>query len=297
MACLLLAAALGCFLEPSATSGPAAGASVYGGVGSWVDIFAKAARRQPEQVVAALRARGVTTLYLQTSNYSHPQAVVGPGTAGRFVDTAHAAGIRVVAWYLPSLASPQRDLAHVLGALRFRTASGQRFDSVALDIEASLVHPIALRNARLLALAASLRRAAGDHYPLGAIIPSPVGMARHPSYWPGFPYTQLASVFDAFVPMAYFSYYTNTATGAYDYATRTVATIRKQTGWPDVAIQLIGGIANEISPAALSGFTRAAADCGIAGISLYAYSETSAAQWTQLDATPIGTTPSSTCAG
>jgi hypothetical protein len=97
---------------------------------------------------------GVTTLYLETSNYSHPQAVVGPGTADRFVDAAHAAGIRVVAWYLPSFASPSRDLAHVLGALRFRTASGQRFDSVALDIEASVVHPVALRNARLLALAA-----------------------------------------------------------------------------------------------------------------------------------------------
>jgi hypothetical protein len=118
--------------------------------------------------------------YLETSNYRHPQAVVGQGTAGRFVDAAYAAGIRVVAWYLPSFASPSRDLAHVLGALRFRTASGQRFDSVALDIEASVVHPVALRNARLLALAASLRRAAGAGYPLGAIIPSPVGWRGRP---------------------------------------------------------------------------------------------------------------------
>src|SRR5436305_5802133 len=187
MGCLLLIAA-GCSLAGSpARGGGTPGASVYGGLGSWVDLFASKARRDPAGVMAALRAHGVGTLYLETSNYSHPQGVVEPATVGRFVDAAHAAGIRVVAWYLPSFASPSKDLSHVLAALQFRTASGGSFDSFALDIEASVVRPIALRNARLLALAHALRGAAGTAYPLGAIIPSPVGTARHPDYSPGFP--------------------------------------------------------------------------------------------------------------
>src|SRR5436190_4166541 len=110
-------------------------------------------------------------------------------------------------------------------------------------------------------------------------------MAHHPGYWPGFPYAGLAGVFDAFVPMAYFSYYTNTAKGAYDYATHVVSAIRDESGRPDLPIQLIGGIADDISANALGGFTRAAAECGVAGISLYAFSETSAPQWTRLAAT------------
>src|SRR4051794_6636085 len=81
VACVMFAAALGGVGGTTATGGRAAGASVYEGLGSWVDIFAESARRQPEQVVAALRAHGVTTLYLETSNYSHPQAVIGPRTA------------------------------------------------------------------------------------------------------------------------------------------------------------------------------------------------------------------------
>lgn len=266
----------------------AAALDVYGGVGSWLDIFAGRPWAQPRQVAASLKAHGVRTLYLETSNYSHPAGVVYPAATARLVDAAHAAGIRVVAWYLPSFASPRADLAHALAALRFRTASGGRFDSFALDIEASLVGDVGLRNARLLSLSRAIRHAAGAGYPLGAIIPSPVGMARHPHFWPRFPYAQLAGVYDAFVPMAYFTNYVDTGPGAYAYARDVVRAIRSETGEPDVPIHLIGGSADHASNAAVDGFARAAGDCAVDGVSLYAYLQTRPSEWARLGDTPLG---------
>src|SRR5690348_14042179 len=114
---------------PSASGGEA---SVYSGIGTWVDLFASNAWDHPETVVASLRRDGVQTLYLETSNYSRPEAIVDPAAVGRFVDAAHAAGIQVVAWYLPAFASPVRDLSRALAAIRFRSPSGERFDSFAL---------------------------------------------------------------------------------------------------------------------------------------------------------------------
>lgn len=273
----------------------AAAVEIYGGLGSWLDIFAGSPWTRPRAVVAALRARGVRTFYLETSNYSQRVDVVDRAAQGRFLDAAHAAGIEVVAWYLPSFAHPVLDLRRSLAAIRFRSATGQRFDSFALDIEASVVRDVALRNRRLLALAHSLRVAVPDGYPLGAIIPSPVGMARHPHYWPRFPYAGLARSFDAFVPMAYFTNYVRSPAAAYDYARDVVRAIRAGTGDDGVPIHLIGGAASNASAAAVGGFARAASDCAVAGISLYAFPQTTAAQWSRLADSSLGGVPAAAC--
>ena len=179
--------------------------TAYAGLGTWLDIYATASWAEPKRSVAAMARDGVRTLYLQTGNYSQRVDLLHPRALGRFLDAAHAAGLRVVAWYLPSFADPAQDERRALAAIRFRSASGQRFDSFALDIEASLVKPIWLRTQRLLRLSARLRTDAGPHYALGAITPGPVGLRRHPHYWPRFPYRALARVYDAFLPMAYFT--------------------------------------------------------------------------------------------
>jgi hypothetical protein len=268
---------------------------IYGGLGSWVDIFAKRARAKPERVVASLRAHGVTTLYLETSNYSQRADIVEPWIVGRFIDAAHAAGMRVVSWYLPSFAQLVLDTRRALAALRFRSSTGQGFDSFALDIEASVVRNVALRNARLLTLARTLRAAAPPAYPLGAIVPSPVGMRRHPKYWPRFPFRSLATTFDAFLPMAYFSYYARTPAAAYIYARDVVTALRQGTGRPDVLVHIIGGIANRIRVPTLDAFIRAAQDCGVIGLSLYAFLETSPAQWSRVADAALGGVPASAC--
>ena len=277
------------------TGDPAAAADVYGGVGSWLDIFAGKPWSQPRTVVAVLKARGVRTFYLETSNYSHPAGVVYPEQTGRLLDVAHAAGIEVVAWYLPSFAHPVADARRSIAAIRFRSATGEAFDSFALDIEASVVRNVKLRNARLLALSRRIRAAAPPGYPLGAIIPSPVGMARHPHYWPGFPYAGLAETYDAFVPMAYFTNYVHTPAAAFAYARDVVLAIRDRTGKPDVPIHLIGGAASHASAAEVGGFVRAATACGVAGVSLYAFPQTTAAQWARLAETNLSAFPSDAC--
>jgi hypothetical protein len=276
-------------------AGPATALAVYGGLGTWLDIFAADSWPRARAVVAAARTAGVGTLYLQTSNYSQTSDIVRPRALGQFLDAAHAAGLNVVAWYLPGFANPTLDARRARAAIRFRSADGQRFDAFALDIEASIVSKVRLRNERLLALARLLRRSVPAAYPLGAIIPSPVGMRRHPRYWPSFPYLGLARSFDAFLPMAYFSYYAHTATAAYAYARDVVTEIRVRTGRPDEPIHVIGGSASTIPSATLAGFVRAVSDCGVEGVSLYAFPETSAREWADLAAATLGRSPLPSC--
>lgn len=263
-----------------ASSRAAAALEIYGGVGSWLDIFAGTPWQRPQAVAADLQAHGVTTLYLQTSNYSQDADIVQPAVLGRLLDAAHAAGLEVVGWYLPSFAHPALDARRALAAVHFRSASGARFDSFALDIEASIVHPVALRNSRLLALAARIRAALPSGMPLGAIIPSPVGMARHPHYWPGFPYARLARVSDAFLPMAYYSHYVRSPGDVYEYTRQVVTEIRAHAG--EIPIHVIGGLASATSTAGAAAFVRAVNECGVDGVSLYAYPQTTAAQWQAL---------------
>jgi hypothetical protein len=236
----------------------------------------------------------VRTLYLQTSNSSRSADIVRPATLGRLVDAAHARGLRVVAWYLPTLVRPARDLRRTLAALRFRTQTGGRFDSFALDIESSLVRSPAKRNARLLDLSRRLRAAAGPSYPLGAIIPSPVGMKLLPRYWPGFPYSDLYRIYDAFLPMAYFSYRAHGDAAVASYVRRSVGIIRARTGDPDVPIHVIGGISQRTDAAEARGFMRAVRGCRTFGFSLYDFLGTSDAAWRTLT-TPAAPDDAAAC--
>jgi hypothetical protein len=120
-------------------------------------------------------------------------------------------------------------------------------------------------------------------------------MRRHPKYWPRFPFRSLATEFDAFLPMAYFSYYAGTPAAAYTYARDVVTALRRGTGRADVPVHIIGGIANRITVQSLAGFIRAAQDCGVAGLSLYAFLETSPAQWSRVADATFGGAPVPDC--
>ena len=122
-------------------------------------------------------------------------------------------------------------------------------------------------------------------------------MRRHPHYWPRFPYARLASIFDAFLPMAYFSYYAHTPAAAYAYARDVVLAIRAQTARSDEVIHVIGGSSSAMPAATLAGFVEAVSDCGAQGISLYAFPQTSSQDWTDLAAANLGGTASPACRG
>jgi hypothetical protein len=229
-----------------------------------------------------MKARGVRTLFLETGNYRQASDLVRPAIAGRFIDAAHAYGLKIVAWYLPSFANTARDLRRALAAIRFRSVRGLQFDSFALDIEASVVKNVPRRNRRLHALSARIRAAVGRTYPLGAIIPSPRGMQLLPKYWPGFPYADLAKIYDVFLPMGYFSYRPTDLGGPYGYTLRNVSLIRRGTGNPNMAVHAIGGLSQSSSAAQIRAFVRAARDCGVIGASMYDFSTTGAAGWREL---------------
>lgn len=260
----------------------------YAGLGTWIDFYRPQAWRAPTATATQIAGRGAQTLYLQTGNYRQRSDLVRPAGLGPLVEAAHAAGLDVVAWYLPSFVSPARDLRRALAAIRFRTPNGERFDSFALDIEASVVRSVPLRTARLLALSRQLRAAAGRGYPLGAIIPSPVGMQLKPGYWPGFPYRPLAGLYDVILPMAYFTHRAHGTAAVLAYTTRSVAIIRHATGDPAIPIHVIGGLSGSTGPAELRGFMRAVSSCEPLGFSLYDFYGTSSAAWTLLSAPPLG---------
>jgi hypothetical protein len=281
---LALAAVLAAvLLAPTAgASTPSRDLTSYAGLGTWIDFHAgKSVWGEPGREVAAMARDGARTLYLQTGNYKQSVDVIRRRAQGRFIDAAHAAGLRVVAWYLPSFAAPRQDERRALAAIHFKSPGGEHFDAFALDIEATVVRGMALRNRRLLELSARLRSAVGPGYPLGAIIPSPIGMS--PSYWPHIPYRALARFYDVFLPMAYSTMKGvrgSEATRA--YLSATVAAVRTGTGNPNVPIHLIGGLSGAMRTPETAGFMRAVADCTPLGYSLYSFPTTHRATWTAL---------------
>jgi hypothetical protein len=267
----------GATVAQAATASP--GTSLFESLGSWVDIYEHWSFADPERAVARMAHQGVRTLYLQTSNFSREVAIKWPGREAQFIRAAHARGMKIVAWYLPGFLRPSRDFHRVMRAIRFTTGDGQRFDGFALDIESPAVHRAAIRTRRLVALSDRIRAAVGPDYPLGAIIPTPLGMKQNPTYWPGFPYRRLQTRYQAFLPMTYFTWRVSGARGAHRYTTGCIDIIRRETGDPAVPIHVIGGISDESTTAEARGFVRAVRERHVIGASYYAFHGTTNALW------------------
>jgi hypothetical protein len=258
--------------------------TAYGGLGSWIDVYEEHAWANPRDTVKHLAQHGVKTLYLETGNSTSSGAVFKPVTARLFIAAAHARGMKVVAWYLPDLADLGHDYDRVAAAIALRTPDGQRFDSFALDIESTSVNPESARNAAVDTLSKRIRQLVGASYPLGAIIPSPVGIAKRAGFWDTFPYGQVATDYDAILPMAYYTYHGTGAAAASADAAANVRILRKQPGCADLPVHLIGGLAQKSTSAEVEAFARAAHDAGCIGASLYSYSGTTRADWAALRA-------------
>ena len=258
----------------------------YAGLGTWIDIYDKSAFNRPVETVSAVAAKGVRTIYLETSNYRQTSAILRPVATGKLIEAAHATGLEVIAWYLPSFRNISRDRARSLAAIGFRTNGGQAFDGFALDIEASVVASASLRTTRLLSLSRMIRNAAPKGYALGAIIPSPRGMQLSPTYWPGFPYRELGAVYDVMLPMSYFTYRVEGMGAVRAYTAKSITIIRKETGRSGIPIHMIGGVADGTSAAEAAGFMAAIARCRPLGYSLYDYFTTSGPAWTKLANVP-----------
>jgi hypothetical protein len=250
----------------------------FRGLAAWIDIYDSGPWRRPARVVHSMARRGVATVFVQTSNHRRRRALHRPAKLARMLSAARRHEMQVIAWYLPGFDNPRRDWRRVKAAVTHETDAGHRFDGFALDIEATAVRNIAVRNRRMLRLSGRLRRLVGDEYPLGAITPDPVSQR----YWPGFPYRQVRHHYDAILPMSYWTFGTRGPARVHRRTCRALRVIRARTGDRSAPIHVIGGIAGHASSAEVRGFARAALGCGAVGASLYDAPITSARQWREL---------------
>jgi len=264
---------------PSPDTAPTASADPFRGLGAWVDIFDRTAFGDPEGTVATLEARGVRTLYLETQSYRFRGDFRFPEPLGRFLDAAHEAGIKVVAWYVPGFDDLARDLDRSLAAIDFASPTGQRFDGFGLDIEVTVVADPAERAERVVELSSDIRMLADQGYPLGAIVPSPL---RSSSYWPILPMAELGAIYDAMLPMAYWTGHASGEGGAHDYISESIQIVRDETGRPGIPIHVIGGLAGESGAEEIDGFVRAVKEGKVRGASLYDAASTDEAGWAAL---------------
>ena len=234
---------------------PARTVDPYRGYGTWVDVFDFDPAYSTPSVVASevpvMAELGVRTLYLQTARLDDrtPLGLVDPWLLTEWVLASHAEGVDVVGWYLPRFEEGDEDLDRLVMMADFEVL-GHRLDGLAVDIEwigPDLEgNPIddATRSTRLRELTAGLGALLGDD-PVGAIVPPPVQTeVINTSFWPGFPWTDIAEVYDVWLPMSYWSFRSNSSGygEGYTYHEESTRRLRTNVGDPEALVHGIGGI-------------------------------------------------------
>jgi len=266
----------------------------YRGLGTWVDVYDyvpgfQDTGKKPTVTPASvngMKRHGVRTLYLQAAQDDRrsPGATITPKLVGQFLQRAHDAGLRVVAWYLPHFDDLDADVRHIRGLLDFE-AGGERFDGVALDIEfRGDVSDSEQRNAALVELSKRVRDLAGDR-PIGAIVLEPVLLeVVNANFWPNFPWRSIAGFYDVWLPMSYWTN-RNADSGYKDgfrYTDENIRRLRSNLGSENAPVHAIGGIADTAQAADYDGFVRAAKQDGAIGWSIYSYEVTPRSVWPRL---------------
>jgi len=265
---------------PSATGGLAA----YVGFGTWVDVFDwtnQWTNGNPTVGPAdadRMAALGVQTLYIQAARWDAAGDVVEPDRLNAIIQRAHARGIRVVVWYLPTLTDVDADLRRLLAI------AGLGVEGVSVDIESREVADPADRSRRLVDLSNRLRAALPGRT-LGAIVFPPTGMeVINPSYWPGFPWDGIAHDYDVWLPMAYWTGRTPESgwKDGYRYVADNVQRTRNDLHNQAAPVHPIGGIADKASVTEVAGMVRAVAATASIGGSLYDYHTTTPDMWSTM---------------
>lgn len=266
----------------TARVGDNAGIAPYRGLGTWSDVYdwsRSYTNNKPSTGPAdvdRMASTGIQTLYIQASKHDSPTDVVDADLLQPILDRAHERGVRVVAWYLPTLVDTNRDLQRLIAVAALRNVDG-----LAVDIEARNVSDVNERNQRLIALSAALRKALPGRT-IGAIALPPVVLeVINTSYWPSFPYRELAPSYDVWMTMGY---WTNRKPesgyrDAYRYTKENVDRLRADVGRPDLPVHPIGGLGDGTTRGDVDGYRRATADVGGLGGSLYDWRTTRADCW------------------
>ena len=257
----------------------------YRGFGAWLDAFdwSVTFARSPDHVINGddidrMAAQGVETIYIQASRWNSPTDIIEPERLLAIIDHAHARGMSVVGWYLPTMVDPELDLRRLLAIAALPV------DGLGVDIESLELPDVAERNRRLLDISARLKAALGDRT-LSAIVMEPVLMEDvNPNFWPGYPWMGLAEHYDVWLPM---SYWTNRRGGwrnSHTYTTANIARLRERIGQPDAPVHAIGGIGDKTTLGDLQGMVVAAVEQRAIGGSIYDYRTTQQPFWEVLRA-------------
>ncbi len=221
---------------------------------------------------------GIQTVYIQTAHRRSPAEVIEPERLLPMIDRAHARGMAVVAWYLPTFEDLDVDLRKLVAAAALPV------DGLGVDIES--LHPgdDAERTGRLLDLSNRLRQHMGTRA-ISAITPDAVHLqVVNPAFWEGFPWPELGATYDVIVPMAYWSVRKAEWRHGELYIAENIERIRVATGRPDMPIHIAGGIANGITLEDVTGMVTAIQARGAMGGSLYDWNTSQPAQWDLLRA-------------
>lgn len=271
---------------------PARTLAPYEGYGTWVDVFdysppySGTVPTLASDELVEMAANGVRTVYLQAARLDDrsPSGLEDRWLLAEWLVTAHELGIQVVAWYLPRFGEGTADLDRVNAMADYRVL-GHRFDGIGVDIEwTGDGVDDETRSTRLISLSSAIRQS-NPGLPVSAIVLPPVLIeVVNPDFWPGFPWAEIASDFDVWQPMAYWSFRSD-ASGygdGYAYVEESVRRLRDNIGDPDALVHPIGGIGgidgiddpeNPAEPLAaieeLDRFAVALADTGAIGGSVY----------------------------
>jgi hypothetical protein len=272
-------------------------------VGAWIDVFDYAPRLQnagtaprvtPDSV-ADMAALGVRTLYVQVAN---PDGAPSNQLTDRaelraILQRAHDHDMAVIPWFLPALTSPADDLAVMkqVAALRAGDAS---VDGIGLDLESTEVADVRVRNRRAVAFARQVRTLVGGAVPVASIVYPAVQLeVLNPTLWPDFPYRALAKYTDVWMPMTYYTYRSQDSglRSAYRYTVDSVDRLRRHVGSADARVHLIGGLAEDSTPADYLDMSRATRATRALGWSIYDYATTGSWSWPYLRGeVPVPTT-------
>jgi hypothetical protein len=273
---------IGSVVSRVSLSGPTArDTRAYAGQAAWVDAFdfgpsyQKAGASPPITPAAVddMAAHGVKTLFLQATraDSSQPGGFVDRALVAELLVRAHRNGMRVVGWYLPTFADIDSDLARMTSVTGFNVL-GHRFDGLAVDIEdVDTVADVDLRNQRLVELSQRTRAEIGSET-LGAIVLPPVlTEVVNPQRWPDFPWSQLAPLYNVWMPMSYWTF-RSASSGYHDgytYNDESIRRLRTDLGDPNALVHGIGGIGDTSTTDELTRFVQSLFDDHAIGGSIY----------------------------
>lgn len=259
----------------------AAGLEPYRGLGTWVDVYDWSNRYTNNRPatgpadVDRMADLGVQALYIQASKWDSSTDIVDPDLLRPILERAKARGLRVVAWYLPTLVDTQTDLRRLVAI-----AALQHVDSIGVDIESREVQDVGERNRRLVELSAALRQALPGRTIAAIVLPPVVLEVVNPAYWPNFPYREIAPHYDVWMTMGYWTNRKQSSgyRDAYRYTRENVDRLRANIG-ATVPVHPIGGLGAGTTAADVEAYRQAAIDTGSLGGSLYDWRTTAADSW------------------